>query len=220
MRPAWPGRRSPAHPEAPGRVGVSVSDISRRAQRLCRDPRSALRARRRRRRGQGAAYRDVRCDRRMDGGAADLRGAARPSAGACRRAPSLDRAYGAFTTGDGKGIIVGIQNESANGSVSARRFSARPGSRAIRRRFCNNVQRVANRPARSTGSSPSVSRAGPARQVAALLDEADIAFGRLNSVVDLAAHPQLRRITAAIGGAAISLPRRRRVVRRPGPPCA
>ena len=133
-------------PEAPGARRSLGVRRRRRAQRLCRHPRSALRAREERR-GQGAAYRDVRCDRRMDGGgAADLRGAARPSAGACRRAPSLDRASTAPSPPATARALSSASRMSANGSASARRFSARPGSRAIPR-FCNNVQRTANRPA-------------------------------------------------------------------------
>jgi crotonobetainyl-CoA:carnitine CoA-transferase CaiB-like acyl-CoA transferase len=72
-------------------------------------------------------------------------------------------------------------------------------------RFCSNVQRVANRPALDGIIADRFGRR-TREEVAALLDDADIAFGRLNSVADLAVHPQLRRITAAMGGTAISLP--------------
>ena len=118
------------------------------------------------------------------------------------RHPSI-APYGAFTTGDGKGIIVGIQNER-----EWQRFCATVlGEAALASdpRFCSNVQRVANRPALDSLIAERFAR-WTREEVAALLGEADIAFGRLNSVADLAAHPQLRRMTAVMGGDAISLP--------------
>ena len=72
-------------------------------------------------------------------------------------------------------------------------------------RFCDNVQRVANRPALDGIIAERFARR-TREEVAALLGAADIAFGRLNDVADLAEHPQLRRITAVMGGAAIDLP--------------
>ena len=132
------------------------------------------------------------------------------------RHPSI-APYGAFTTGDGKGIIVGIQNER-----EWQRFCAAVlGEAALASdpRFCDNVQRVANRPALDGLIAAALRRRRTREEVAALLDEADIAFGRLNSVADLAAHPQLRRITATMGGADhfATGPARRW---RPGSPCA
>jgi itaconate CoA-transferase len=118
------------------------------------------------------------------------------------RHPSI-APYGAFTTGDGKGIIVGIQNER-----EWQRFCAMVlGDAALASdpRFCDNVQRVANRPALDGIISERFARR-TREEVAALLGAADIAFGHLNSVADLAEHPQLRRITAVMGGAAIDLP--------------
>jgi itaconate CoA-transferase len=189
-------------PEAPGRVGVSVSDISAGLNAYAAIL-EALYAREKS--GEGKALHIAMFDATAEWMAVPLifeeqLGQAPGRVGV--RHPSI-APYGAFTTGDGKGIIVGIQNER-----EWQRFcTAILGEAGLASdpRFCNNVQRVAHRPALDGLIAERFAR-GTREEVAALLDEADIAFGRLNSVADLAAHPQLRRITAAMGGAAISLP--------------
>jgi itaconate CoA-transferase len=189
-------------PEAPGRVGVSVSDISAGLNAYAAIL-EALYARERS--GEGSALHIAMFDATAEWMAVPLifqeqLGKAPARVGV--RHPSI-APYGAFTTGDGKGIIVGIQNER-----EWQRFCAMVlGDAALASdpRFCDNVQRVANRPALDGIIAERFARR-TREEVAALLGAADIAFGRLNSVADLAEHPQLRRITAVMGGAAIDLP--------------
>jgi crotonobetainyl-CoA:carnitine CoA-transferase CaiB-like acyl-CoA transferase len=119
------------------------------------------------------------------------------------RHPSI-APYGAFATADGKAIILGIQNER-----EWTRFCAvvlGDAALASDPRFCDNVQRVANRPALDGIIAATFARRSR-EALAATLRDADIAFGNLNTVADFAAHPQLRRVDAEIGGGAIALPR-------------
>jgi itaconate CoA-transferase len=189
-------------PEAPGRVGVSVSDIAAGLNAYAAIL-EALYARTRS--GEGAALHIAMFDATAEWMAVPLvfqeyAGKAPERVGV--RHPSI-APYGAFTVGDGKGIIVGIQNER-----EWQRFCVTVlGDAALASdpRFCDNVRRVANRPALDTIIAARFG--GRTRdEVAALLGAADIAFGRLNSVADLSAHPQLRRIAAEIGEESISLP--------------
>jgi len=189
-------------PEAPGRVGVSVSDISAGLNAYAAIL-EALYAREKS--GEGRALHIAMFDATAEWMAVPLvfqeqLGQAPARVGV--RHPSI-APYGAFTTGDGKGIIVGIQNER-----EWQRFCAAVlGDAALASdpRFCDNVQRVANRPVLD-GLIAARFAQQSREAVAAVLDEADIAYGRLNSVADLVAHPQLRRIAATMGGATIPLP--------------
>jgi crotonobetainyl-CoA:carnitine CoA-transferase CaiB-like acyl-CoA transferase len=118
------------------------------------------------------------------------------------RHPSI-APYGAFPTGDGTAIILGIQNERewqrfCAGVLGDAALAADP-------RFDDNVKRVAHRAA--LDAIVAARFAGKSREaVAALLAAAGIAYGRLNSVADLAGHPQLHRVTVEAGGEAIALP--------------
>jgi crotonobetainyl-CoA:carnitine CoA-transferase CaiB-like acyl-CoA transferase len=189
-------------PEAPGRVGVSVSDISAGLNAYAAIL-EALYAREKS--GEGRAIHIAMFDATAEWMAVPLifqeqLGKAPARVGV--QHPSI-APYGAFTTGDGKGIIVGIQNER-----EWQRFCATVlGDAALAGdpRFCSNVLRVANRPVLD-GIIAERFASRTREAVATLLGEADIAFGRLNSVADLAEHPQLRRITATMGDDAISLP--------------
>lgn len=188
--------------EAPGRVGVSVSDIAAGLNAYARIL-EALFARERG--GGGAALHIALFDATAEWMTVPLLqheygGAAPPRVGI--RHPSI-APYGAFATGDGKALILGIQNER-----EWQRFCAIVlGDAALARdpRFCDNERRVANRPALEAlvaARFASLDREG----VASLLAKADIAFGQLNSVADLARHPQLRRIAVEAGAEALSLP--------------
>jgi itaconate CoA-transferase len=189
-------------PEAPGRVGVSVSDLAAGLNAYAAIL-EALYARARS--GEGAELRIALFDATAEWMAVpllqhDYTGQAPARVGV--RHPSI-APYGAFPTGDGKAIIVGIQNER-----EWQRFCATvldDAALAADARFCDNVQRVANRPALDAMiAARFATRTSDA--IMALLAAADIAFGRLNSVADLAQHPQLRRIDVQAGGHSISLP--------------
>jgi crotonobetainyl-CoA:carnitine CoA-transferase CaiB-like acyl-CoA transferase len=175
-------------PEGPGRVGVSVVDIAAgmyaHAAIL-----EALMARART--GLGAGVKVSLFDAMADwmtvplmfqegtGKAPERVGLAHPSI-----AP-----YGVYEAADGA-VVLSIQNER-----EWVRFCAdvlgRPGL-AADPRFDANVRRVANRPALDAEIA-SVFGPLPRAEVTRHLAAADIAFGSLNSVADLARHPQLRR---------------------------
>ena len=111
--------------------------------------------------------------------------------------------YGGFLTGDGHTLIISVQNDR-----EWRDFASavlRDEALATDPRFAANEQRVTNRLAldgliqRYFGS---LQRSA----IVELLLNAQIAFGSVNGVAELSAHPQLRRV--ALGGeyGAVSVP--------------
>jgi crotonobetainyl-CoA:carnitine CoA-transferase CaiB-like acyl-CoA transferase len=111
--------------------------------------------------------------------------------------------YGAFLTGDGKGIVISIQNEREWGWL-CRDILGRP-ELASDPRFCNISQRVANRPEVDRIVQNEFARFDRAA-LGARLKSAGIAFGNLNTVADFARHPQLRRLTVEIPEGPVSMP--------------
>ena len=189
-------------PEAPGRVGVSVSDIAAGLNAYAAIL-EALYAREKS--GEGAELQIALFDATAEWMAVplmqhDYTGQAPARVGV--RHPSI-APYGAFPTGDGKAIIVGIQNER-----EWQRFCAAvlgDAALAADPRFADNVSRVANRSALDAMIAERFATR-TTEAVAALLASADIAFGRLNSVAELSRHPQLRRVEVSAGGVAVSMP--------------
>ncbi len=189
-------------PEAPGRVGVSVSDIAAGLNAYAAILEALYR---RERSGEGALLHISLFDATAEWMAVpfihhEYAGQAPERVGV--RHPSI-APYGAFATGDGKSIIISIQNER-----EWVRFCAHVLGRpeiAADPRFSENVRRVANRTAleaivaASFGSQP---RAALAERLAA----AEIAFGNLNSVADFARHPQLRLRETPTAAGPISVP--------------
>ncbi len=103
--------------------------------------------------------------------------------------PSL-APYGAYAAGEGGEVVISIQNEREWGRFCAEVLE-RPGL-ACDPRFADAPARVANRAALDREIA-AVFRALHRDQVIERLRRADIAYGAVNSVADLAAHPQLRR---------------------------
>lgn len=103
--------------------------------------------------------------------------------------------YGVYPAGDGKALIVAIQNER-----EWRRFCEavldKPAL-ASDERFADNTRRCANRPALDAEIND-VFATLTASALSERLLGANIAFGAVNSVADFAQHPQLRR--AAVAG--------------------
>ena len=177
-------------PEGPGRVGVSVCDVGAGMYAYMAIL-EALYARERGGEGREIAVSlfDAMADwmnvpflHQIHSGQAPARvGLAHPSI-----AP-----YGVYAAGDGGEVVISIQNEREWARFCAEALE-RP-ELAGDARFGDNPARVANRPAldREIGAV-----FGPLtrEQMVERLRRAEIAYGAVNSVADLAAHPQLRRI--------------------------
>jgi itaconate CoA-transferase len=189
-------------PEAPGRVGVSVSDIAAGLDAYAAILEALLR---RERTGIGSQVAVSLFDATAEWMAVplifqDCTGTAPARVGLAH--PSI-APYGAFATGDGKAIVIAIQNERE----WARLCREILGDEGLARdpRFADVARRVANRPALD-----GLVAAAFARHDRAALGErlaaAGIAFGNLNSVADFAQHPQLRRTDIATPGGTVSVP--------------
>ena len=100
--------------------------------------------------------------------------------------------YGAYPVGDGGRMVIAIQNERE----WARFCAAILGDAALSldARFAGHPARLANRPAMDALIVAAFAR-HDMESLAAALTDAQIAFGRLNEVAGLSAHPQLRRAT-------------------------
>ncbi len=188
--------------EAPGRVGVSVSDIAAGLAAYAAIL-EALFARERS--GKGAMLSISLFDATAEwmavpflhheyGGKAPARlGLKHPSI-----AP-----YGAFAAADGKEIVIAIQNER-----EWQRFCANileHAELAADPRFRDNSRRVANRAALDglvAGVFARSSRAALCQRLKA----ADIAFGSLNTVADFAQHPHLRRLATPTPEGIVEVP--------------
>ncbi len=189
-------------PDAPGRVGVSVADIgcgmNAHAAIL-----QALYERERTGRGRGIAvslfdgladWMTVPLLHQDYGGRAPARaGLSHPSI-----AP-----YGAFACGDGRQVVIAIQNERewrtfCSAVLGRSDLAADP-------RFDGNAARCANRPALEAEIDAVFGRL-PVDQVIARLAAAGTAYASVNAVADLSRHPQLRRIDVASPSGPVALP--------------
>lgn len=173
-------------PEAPGRVGVPVSDIAAGLNAYAAIL-EALYARERH--GDGAQleislfrataeWLAVALMQQADGHPPRRVGVHHPSI-----AP-----YGAFAAADGKSIVISIQNER-----EWHRFCAEilgDAALADDPRFSDGLRRVANRPALEALVAVAFKRE-PRAALAARLKAAGIAFGNLNTLDDFARHPAL-----------------------------
>jgi len=180
-------------PEAPGRVGVSLSDI------VCglNAHAAILEALyRRERTGDGAAIAVSLFDATAETMAVpllhhDYAGRAPQRLGLAH--PSI-APYGVFETADGRPLLIAIQNERewrafCDAVLRQPELAADP-------RFASNNDRVANRHALDALIAAAWRRYTSAALVQ-LLQSAGIAFGAVNDVAALSAHPHLRRRTVA-----------------------
>jgi len=189
-------------PEAPGRVGVSVSDISAGLNSYAAILEALVR---RERSGEGTTLEVSLFDATAEWMAVplmfqELTGTAPRRVGINH--PSI-APYGAFRTGDGKGIVISIQNER-EWAWLCRDILGRP-ELAMDPRFCNISQRVANRSEVDRIVQDEFARFDRAA-LGARLKAAGIAFGNLNTVADFARHPHLRRLTVDIPEGSVSMP--------------
>ena len=189
------------HPAGPGRVGISVCDIACGATAHAAVL-EALLARERSGRGQGLAI------SLFDAMAEWLNvpllqyeasGIEPPRIGLAH--PSICP-YGAFTTADGAALLIAIQNERewadfCREVLEAAELASTPG-------FDSNVSRVANRRA-VEGRIAAVLGTLSRTEAIARLTRARTAFGRVNDMHGLAAHPALRRTPVRTAHGEVSL---------------
>jgi itaconate CoA-transferase len=188
-------------PEAPARVGVSVVDIAT-GMHAYEAILEALIARGRS--GAGADIRVSMFDAMMEwmavpmlyteyGAPPKRLGLTHPTVGP----------YGVFETADKLPILISVQNDR-EWAVFCRKVLGQPEC-ASDPRFATNLARVANR----TETDALVARCFAGRDVATLsrqLEEAQIAFARVNDVASILRHPHLRRVTVASPNGPIELP--------------
>jgi len=185
-----------------GRIGVSICDITAGMNALIGIQQALLQ---RERTGVGS-----RVEVSLFDSAADLMAVpylqARYGSGAPERVglkhPSI-APYGAFTCSDGRDIVLSIQNER-EWSQFCNSF-LKQATLATDARFNSNANRVLNR----------VDLDSLIQQIFSQLTYADAierlnlgqtAFGSINSVSDLIAHPQLRTRSMTIGGQTAEVP--------------
>jgi crotonobetainyl-CoA:carnitine CoA-transferase CaiB-like acyl-CoA transferase len=189
-------------PEAPGRVGVSVSDIAAGLNAYSAIL-EALFARERS--GTGAVLSVSLFDATAEWMAVPLLhydfGGKAPERQGLKH-PSI-APYGAFAAADGKEIVISIQNEREWARFCAEILG--DAGLAADPRFSDNTRRVANRAvldAIVAGIFARETRAALGRRLKA----ADIAFGNLNGVEDFSRHPHLRRLAVPTPEGEIAVP--------------
>ena len=189
-------------PEAPGRVGVSVSDIAAGLDAYAAILEALFR---RERSGEGAVLEVSLFDATAEWMAVPLLhydyGGKAPERQGLQH-PSI-APYGAFATADGKAIVISIQNER-----EWRRFcEAILGQAALASdpRFSDNNRRVANRAALDALVA-AVFASETREALGRRLKAAEIAFGNLNTVEDLSKHPQLRRLRTPTAAGVVEVP--------------
>ena len=188
--------------EGPGRVGVSIADIS---AGLYAFNGILLALLQRAKTGEGDALKVSLFDAIADwmsvpmlfqnytGKAPERVGMNHPSI-----AP-----YGAYSSNDDKQVIISIQSKR-----EWERFCAevlKNSELARDPRFCNNESRVANRDELDDKIN-AVFGTLERNEIVQRLKAAMVAFGALNSVADLTRHPQLRRVTVETPAGPVIMP--------------
>ncbi len=177
-------------PDGPGRVGVSVCDI---ACGMASHAAILEALYHRERTGKGRAinaslfagmadWMNVPYLQQVYGGKAPER--------AGLHHPSI-APYGAYGTGDGKQVVLAIQNQREWRRL-CEEVLQKPDL-ADHRDFHENVVRVDNRPALDR-EIDAVFSTLTRDEIVARLQDAKIAYGAVNSVADFAAHPQLQKV--------------------------
>jgi crotonobetainyl-CoA:carnitine CoA-transferase CaiB-like acyl-CoA transferase len=111
--------------------------------------------------------------------------------------------YGAYRTGDGRQVVISIQTETEWASL-CRDVLGKP-QLAADPRFSSNSRRSAHR-RELDAEIDQVFALLTGEALIARLRAAQIAFGKLNSVGQLAVHPQLRRVEVATPSGPVSIP--------------
>ncbi|MCP5270926.1 MAG: CoA transferase [Burkholderiaceae bacterium] len=188
--------------ESLGRIGVSLCDINAGLNALIGIQQALMQ---RARTGQGSAVKVS-----LFGSAAELMSVpylqARYGGQAPRRVglkhPTI-APYGAFTCADGRDIVISIQNEREWADF-CRAVLQRPDLLQDPR-CADNAARVAHRHF-VDGTVAEVFGALPSGEMVDRLTAAQTAFGNVNSVDDLIAHPQLRTRRMPVRGHMVAVP--------------
>lgn len=112
--------------------------------------------------------------------------------------------YGVFETADKVPILISIQNDREWAAFAAK-VLGEPGLKHDAR-FASNPARLANR-TETDAITQACFGALDVATLSARLEEAEIAFARVNEVADVLHHPHLRRMRVASPGGPIELPK-------------
>ena len=188
-------------PDSPGRVGVSVCDIAA-GMYAHQAILQALFARERSGRGRAiqVSLFDAMADW-MNVPYLQHRYGGRTPGRAGLNHPTI-APYGAYECGDGKAVLISIQNEREWRSLCENVLGR--DEIADDPRFATNPDRVANRPALDAIIHDCFGRK-PRQAIIDTLAAAKVAYGRLSSLDDLAEHPQNRLIEVKTSAGEIQL---------------
>lgn len=189
-------------PEAPGRVGISVVDLTCGLNAYTGVLEALLR---RERTGEGASLSVSLFDSVADWMAVpllhhDYGGLAPSRVGIAH--PSIVP-YGVFRCADGKSIVIAIQNEREWSMLVSQVLGA--DQRLSDERYSSNSARTSHRVEVDAIIAETFARRSAA-EMARALDDARIAFAMLNDVPALSLHPHLRRISVDSPEGVVSLP--------------
>jgi crotonobetainyl-CoA:carnitine CoA-transferase CaiB-like acyl-CoA transferase len=185
-----------------GRIGVSLCDINAGLNALIGIQQALIQ---RGRTGRGSAVKVS-----LFGSAAELmavpylqtRYGGRPPERVGLKHPTI-APYGAFTCGDGRDIVISIQNEREWADFC--RLVLRRPELLQDPRCAGNAARVAHRDF-VDGVTAEVFGALPSGDIVDRLTAAQTAYGHVNAVHDLIAHPQLRTRRMPVGGNVVEVP--------------
>ncbi|MBI4520653.1 MAG: CoA transferase [Gemmatimonadetes bacterium] len=190
------------HADAPAKVGISVADISAGIHGYAAILEALLA---RERTGEGCAITislfDCLADWMTVPYLHQVYGGRPPARSGLHHATIAP--YGPYPTGDGRTLILSIQNEREWVRFCADVLEC--PELAFDEAFRSNGRRVANREALGRAIERVFLQLSQ-EQVIERLEAASIAFGRLNSVDDLTHHPQLRLTTIDTPSGPVQLP--------------
>lgn len=189
-------------PENAGRVGVSVCDIAA-GMNACQGIMEALIARGRTGRGQGVSV-------SLFDGLADWMTVPYLQYAHTKIAPKRVGVshpsiapYGVFETKDAAKVIIAIQNER-EWAIFCKTFLHQPDW-AKEGPFCSAVLRVENRKQLDETVQKAIAQI-PFKTLCAKLEEAKIAYGRLNDMAGFLTHPALRTLESQSQTGTFTLP--------------
>lgn len=175
-------------PEEPAKAGCSIADISAASYALSNVLAALLQ---RGRTGKGSRVEISMFESMVEWMSAPLYYAFEGSPPPVRRgaAHATIYPYGPFPTGDGRTVMLGLQNEREWHAFCT--SVLRQPELAIDQRFCTNARRVESREALRALIVAAFADL-TAEQALSLLDSAQIANAQLNTMADVWAHSQLR----------------------------